>query len=155
MVMVLYILRQAFQLNKGGLGAAAAVVLFVLIVVLSVLQFQLLRARGAEMSASVQTAPISSRRRPLAGSARLRRLDAARPPHHDRDLVGAVIWAFPLYWGLVTTFKPEYEIVRPGVQLWPEHFTFENYVHVLLQTKIGSGTSIRSSPPRRSPSSSS
>jgi multiple sugar transport system permease protein len=23
------------------------------------------------------------------------------------------------------------------VQLWPEHFTFENYVHVLLQTKIG------------------
>ena len=27
--------------------------------------------------------------------------------------------------------------MRPGVQLWPEHFTFENYVHVLLQTKIG------------------
>ena len=52
-------------------------------------------------------------------------------------LVGAIVWAFPLYWGLVTTFKPEYEIVRPGVQLWPEHFTFENYVHVLLQTKIG------------------
>ena len=37
----------------------------------------------------------------------------------------------------MTTFKPEYEVVRPGVQLWPEHFTFENYVHVLLQTKIG------------------
>jgi multiple sugar transport system permease protein len=45
MVMVFYILRQAFQLNKGGLGAASAVVLFVVIVVLSVLQFQLLRAR--------------------------------------------------------------------------------------------------------------
>jgi multiple sugar transport system permease protein len=51
--------------------------------------------------------------------------------------VVAVVWAFPLYWGLVTTFKPEYEVVRPGVQLWPEHFTFENYLHVLLQTKIG------------------
>ena len=49
----------------------------------------------------------------------------------------AIVWAFPLYWGLVTTFKPEYEIVRPGVQLWPEHFTVENYVHVLLRTKIG------------------
>jgi len=49
----------------------------------------------------------------------------------------AVVWAFPLYWGLVTTFKPEDEIVRPGVQLWPEHFTIENYVHVLLRTKIG------------------
>jgi multiple sugar transport system permease protein len=52
-------------------------------------------------------------------------------------LVVAVLWAFPLYWALVTTFKPEYEVVRPGVQLWPEHFTFENYLHVLLQTKIG------------------
>ena len=52
-------------------------------------------------------------------------------------MIGAIIWAFPLYWGLVTTFKHEYEIVRPGFQVWPEHFTFENYVHVLLQTKIG------------------
>lgn len=63
------------------------------------------------------------------------------------DLVGAIItaatlmlailWAFPLYWGLVTTFKPEYEVVQPGVQLWPKDFTLENYGHVLLQTKIG------------------
>ncbi len=37
----------------------------------------------------------------------------------------------------MTTFKPEYEVVRPGLHLWPEHFTLENYVHVLLQTKIG------------------
>ena len=48
-----------------------------------------------------------------------------------------MFWAFPLYWGLVTTFKPEYEVVRPGVALWPEHFTLENYGHVLLETKIG------------------
>ena len=41
-----YIFKQAFQMNKGGLAAAASVVLFLLIVVLSVLQFQLLRARG-------------------------------------------------------------------------------------------------------------
>ena len=47
MVMVQYIYKQAFQMNKGGLADAAAVVLFVLIVILSVLQFQLLRARGA------------------------------------------------------------------------------------------------------------
>jgi multiple sugar transport system permease protein len=46
MVMVYYIYKEAFQLNRGGLGAAAAVVLFVVIAVLSVLQFQLLRARG-------------------------------------------------------------------------------------------------------------
>lgn len=46
MVMVQYIIKQAFQMNKGGLAAAASMVLFVLIVALSVLQFQLLRARG-------------------------------------------------------------------------------------------------------------
>jgi multiple sugar transport system permease protein len=46
MVMVYYVYREAFQLNRGGLGATAAVVLFVVIAVLSVLQFQLLRARG-------------------------------------------------------------------------------------------------------------
>jgi multiple sugar transport system permease protein len=45
-VMVQYILKQALQMNKGGLAAAASMVLFVLIAVLSVLQFQLLRARG-------------------------------------------------------------------------------------------------------------
>jgi len=33
-------------MNKGGLAAAASVVLFLVIVVASVLQFQLLRARG-------------------------------------------------------------------------------------------------------------
>src|ERR1700733_9580456 len=45
-MMVQYILKQAFQMNKGGLAAAASMVLFVLIAALSVLQFQLLRARG-------------------------------------------------------------------------------------------------------------
>ncbi len=46
MVMVQFIYRTAFQTNKGGLAASASVVLFLLIVVLSVLQFQLLRARA-------------------------------------------------------------------------------------------------------------
>jgi multiple sugar transport system permease protein len=52
-------------------------------------------------------------------------------------LLFAAFWAFPLYWGLVTTFKPEDEVVRPGFHPWPEHFTFANYTHALLTTKIG------------------
>ena len=48
MVLVQYIYREAFQRNHGGFGATIATALFALIVVLSVLQFQLLRARGAE-----------------------------------------------------------------------------------------------------------
>jgi multiple sugar transport system permease protein len=47
LVMVQYIYKQAFQMNKGGLAAAASVVLFLLIVVVSVLQFQLMRTRSA------------------------------------------------------------------------------------------------------------
>ena len=45
-VLVQYIYKAAFQQNKGGEAAAAAVILFAIIVVLSVLQYQLLRARG-------------------------------------------------------------------------------------------------------------
>jgi multiple sugar transport system permease protein len=47
-VMVQYIYKEAFQLNKGGLAAAASVVLFLLIIVVSVLQYQLLRTREAQ-----------------------------------------------------------------------------------------------------------
>jgi multiple sugar transport system permease protein len=45
-VLLLMVYREAFQLNNGGYASAVALVLFVLIAVLSVLQFQLLRAGG-------------------------------------------------------------------------------------------------------------
>lgn len=44
--MVGLIYRDAFQKNQGGYGATVALLLFLLIVVVSVLQYQLLRARG-------------------------------------------------------------------------------------------------------------
>ena len=44
--MVQLIYRSAFQKNQGGYGATAALVLFAIIVIVSVLQYQLLRARG-------------------------------------------------------------------------------------------------------------
>jgi len=47
MVVVQYIYKQAFQQSHGGLAAAASLVLFVVIAAFSILQFQLLRARGA------------------------------------------------------------------------------------------------------------
>ena len=46
MGVVQLIYRDAFQKNMGGYGAAAAVMLFAIIVIFSVLQYQLLRARG-------------------------------------------------------------------------------------------------------------
>jgi len=73
------------------------------------------------MSASVQRLEVTTQ--PTAARlAKLNRLDAVGLLITLLTLVGAVIWAFPLYWGLITTFKHEYEIVRPGFQPWPEHF---------------------------------
>jgi multiple sugar transport system permease protein len=43
MVLVYYIFQRAFQQNQGGRAAAVAVTLFILVIVVSVLQFQLLR----------------------------------------------------------------------------------------------------------------
>jgi multiple sugar transport system permease protein len=69
--------------------------------------------------------------------ARLRRMDRIGLAITLATVALAVLWAFPLYWGVITTFKPDYEIINGGLNLWPRHFTFENYTHVLLQTKIG------------------
>ena len=52
-------------------------------------------------------------------------------------LAFAIVWAFPLYWAVVTTFKPEFEVVRPYIELWPEHFTIEAYIHIITNTRLG------------------
>jgi multiple sugar transport system permease protein len=46
MVLVYYIFQRAFQQNQGGRAAAVAVTLFMLVVVVSVLPFQLMRLAG-------------------------------------------------------------------------------------------------------------
>ena len=51
-------------------------------------------------------------------------------------LLSAGLWAFPLYWAVVTTLKPEYEVVAPGIRLWPQTFTFGAYAYVLANTNI-------------------
>jgi multiple sugar transport system permease protein len=44
-VLLQLVYREAFRLNHGGVGSAVAVMLFLIIVVVSVLQYQLLRVR--------------------------------------------------------------------------------------------------------------
>lgn len=52
-------------------------------------------------------------------------------------IICAVIWAFPLYWAVVSSIKPEDEVVRPYIELWPETLTFQHYIHALTATQIG------------------
>lgn len=52
-------------------------------------------------------------------------------------VVVAILWAFPLYWALVTSVKPESQVIEPGLGLWPRTFTLNAYLHVLFNTNIG------------------
>ncbi|OYX01733.1 MAG: sugar ABC transporter permease, partial [Rhizobiales bacterium 32-66-8] len=49
----------------------------------------------------------------------------------------AVLWAFPLYWGVITSLKPEDEVVRPYIEFWPETLTFAHYLTAITTTQIG------------------
>ena len=52
-------------------------------------------------------------------------------------VVFALLWIFPIYWGIVTSLKPEDEVVRPVIELWPENITFEHYSNALFNTQLG------------------
>ena len=67
----------------------------------------------------------------------LRRINIAGGILSVLTMIGAIFWAFPLYWAIITTLKPEQDVVKPGLNLWPQTFTLEAYTHVLFTTKIG------------------
>ena len=48
----------------------------------------------------------------------------------------ALIWAFPLYWGVISSLKPEDEVVRPYIELWPETLTIQHYTHAIYNTQL-------------------
>ena len=52
------------------------------------------------------------------------------------SILAALAWAFPLYWAIVTSLKPEYEVVQPGLNLVPQHPTVGAYVFILSHTPI-------------------
>ena len=70
-------------------------------------------------------------------------MSRARPPGFAEllittaTIVAAAAWAFPLYWALVTTLKPEDEVVQPGIALLPYTFTLGAYAYVFRHTIIG------------------
>lgn len=74
----------------------------------------------------------------LGGLLRPRRLrvDAVGLTLTILTVLAALAFAFPLYWALVTTVKPEVEVVRPGLRLLPETFTLEAYAFVLANSRL-------------------
>jgi multiple sugar transport system permease protein len=70
-------------------------------------------------------------------AASARRFNAAGAAITAITVICAVIWAFPIYWGIVSSLKPDDEVVRSYIELWPDTLTFEHYVFALTQTQIG------------------
>jgi len=52
-------------------------------------------------------------------------------------LAFALIWAFPIYWGVVTSLKPESQVISKTVELLPRTWTFDAYWEVFANTIIG------------------
>jgi multiple sugar transport system permease protein len=67
-----------------------------------------------------------SRRIPDAGATMLTILTA----------IAAAIWAFPLYWALVTSFKFEDETVSKDFALWPKNPTLAAYEYMLAHSNL-------------------
>lgn len=52
-------------------------------------------------------------------------------------VIFAVLWAFPIYWGMVTSLKPESQVISDTVEFLPRTWSFEAYWHVMVNTMIG------------------
>lgn len=48
----------------------------------------------------------------------------------------SVLFLFPFYWMLTTSFKPYLETLQFPPTLWPKNFTLEGYVHVFEELNI-------------------
>lgn len=66
-----------------------------------------------------------------------KRFNAAGAAITISTVICAILWAFPIYWGIISSLKPEDEVVRPYVELWPDTLTFQHYWFALTQTQIG------------------
>ncbi|MGV8845105.1 carbohydrate ABC transporter permease [Tessaracoccus sp.] len=51
--------------------------------------------------------------------------------------VWAIITLFPLYWILLTSFKPANQIAEYPVRYWPREFSFSNYTSLFHKSEFG------------------
>ena len=124
-------LRAGLPQNKGGYGATVAVALFVIVIVFSVLQFQVLRARASDER---------RRRSPRAVADPRRRLEPRHRragPHRSSPSSARCSGPSRSTGRWSRTLKPEDEVVRPYIELWPDTLTFAALCPRLPNTKIG------------------
>jgi len=70
----------------------------------------------------------------------------APPRDRSLDIIGIVLTAitlavavasfFPIYWAIVTSIKPDSEVISGSNSLWPGRVTFDSYIHIWNNTNI-------------------
>ena len=132
MVLVQYIFDQAFIHNDGGYGATIAVALFVIVVGASPSCSSRLSARGGSNDDG-RRQPSASAKVVLAASS-----TSASILLTILTVICAAVWFFPLYWAVVTSFKPEDEVVAPTssscpyTRPWPATNTCSTHSNILI-----------------------
>ena len=51
-------------------------------------------------------------------------------------IICAAVWAFPLYWAIVTSLKVEDEVIKKTVELWPHNPTLTAYIYMLTHSRL-------------------
>lgn len=69
-----------------------------------------------------------------AARARPRRRRKRRAGSNILALVVSVIWLFPVYWMVLTSFKQRWDVLSATPAFLPENPTLQNYVNALTQT---------------------
>ena len=44
---------------------------------------------------------------------------------------------FPIYWAVITSIKPDGEVISGSNSLWPNRMVFDSYIHIWKNTNIG------------------
>ena len=52
------------------------------------------------------------------------------------SIIFALIFIFPLYWALATSFKTETEVINPNWSIFPKTITIASYIDVILRSQI-------------------
>lgn len=58
-------------------------------------------------------------------------------------IIFCLVWIFPVYWMVLTAFKPRSEVMTPTPEFWPHAPTFGNFVAAITETSFG--TNLRNS----------
>jgi ABC-type glycerol-3-phosphate transport system permease component len=52
-------------------------------------------------------------------------------------IIFVCLFLFPIYWALMTSFKGVDQIIKLPPEVWPHHFTLDNFIEVFTKNNVG------------------